>query len=369
MSRLDADEMNRNALELFIHQPVNHKMIEFLAEAARNVVICGSAPVGNLRKQHEKQHNILPTSSTLHNFQPAQLISKTTPTLEEFIEQLIAFSNVPVPTLMSTLVYLSRLRAKLHSMAHGLPCTAHRIFVASLILAAKYLNDGSPKNKHWASYTLINTDIYSFGFGLFEINRMEKQVLSLLGWDLRITEQDLYLELEHFLRPLRGQTDRLAGEVQHQENIHNSSISMSPRQLCSWQTSSETLRTAGTLCRIDPNLDHDHLADILTRTLIAQSHFVMSLKPTCIRQLQSSVCNLAVEFFRMLRDKICAQDYDALNDVFAHEISPLEFDLLWVAQGIVQCPSVGQRSRTGGYVNPFAGPGYDWDLRPEDGST
>jgi G1/S-specific cyclin PLC1 len=123
--------------------------------------------------------------------------------LEEFITQLVVSSNVQVPTLMSTVVYLSRLKARLQPLANGLRCTTHRIFLASLILAAKYLNDSSPKNKHWASYRFIQSEVHNFGFSRTEVNLMENQLLSLLGWELRITESDLYRELEPFLAPIR----------------------------------------------------------------------------------------------------------------------------------------------------------------------
>jgi hypothetical protein len=102
---------------------------------------------------------------------------------------------------MSTLVYLNRLKSRLQPMAKGLRCTTHRIFLASLILAAKYLNDSSPKNKHWANYSVMGYS--SFGFSRTEVNLMEKQLLSLLDWDLRITEEDLYRELDVFLAPIR----------------------------------------------------------------------------------------------------------------------------------------------------------------------
>jgi type II secretory pathway pseudopilin PulG len=88
-------------------------------------------------------------------------------------------------------------------MAKGLRCTTHRIFLAALILAAKYLNDSSPKNKHWANYSVISTQAYSFGFNRTEVNLMEKQLLFLLNWELRITEDDLYRELDYFLQPIR----------------------------------------------------------------------------------------------------------------------------------------------------------------------
>jgi len=105
---------------------------------------------------------------------------------------------------MSSLVYLRRLKSRLQPMAKGLRCTTHRIFLAALILSAKYLNDCSPKNKHWANYSVCSTTAYTFGFSRTEVNLMEKQLLFLLDWDLRITEDDLYRELDVFLAPIRA---------------------------------------------------------------------------------------------------------------------------------------------------------------------
>lgn len=51
-------------------------------------------------------------------------------------------------------------------------CTCHRVFLASLIVAAKYLNDQSPKNKHWSAHSTV--------FSVGEVNLMEKQLLALL---------------------------------------------------------------------------------------------------------------------------------------------------------------------------------------------
>lgn len=194
---LSSDELNKAALEHFVYQPVSRDMISYLADAAHNVITCDSTLMPS-----NKNPALPPTPSRSPEPRSVQQ-DDSLPTLDEFITQLVVSSNVQVPTLMPTLVYLTRLKAKLQPMARGLRCTTHRIFLASLILAAKYLNDSSPKNKHWANYTHIATELYSFGFTRTEVNLMEKQLLFLLEWDLRITEEDLYRELDGFLEPLR----------------------------------------------------------------------------------------------------------------------------------------------------------------------
>jgi hypothetical protein len=147
------------------------------------------------------------------------------PSIEAFIASLVARSQVHVSTLMSSLVYLGRLRSRLPPVAKGMRCTVHRIFLASLILAAKNLNDSSPKNKHWARYTVVK-GYEGFGFSLPEVNLMERQLLFLLDWDLRITEDDLFTYLEPFLQPHRQrliaqESERKAQEEQqHKQQEH-----------------------------------------------------------------------------------------------------------------------------------------------------
>lgn len=209
---LTMDELNKTSLEQFVYQPVSRDMISYLAKAAHNVITCDSSLMPASSTEATNQSSSLPPTP------PTTPGSEDLPTLEEFITQLVISSNVQVPTLMSTLVYLNRLKSKLQPMARGLRCTTHRIFLASLILSAKYLNDSSPKNKHWANYTHVNTEYYSFGFTRTEVNLMEKQLLFLLEWDLRITEQDLYRELDSFLEPLKLKiSERHAKKMRHRE--------------------------------------------------------------------------------------------------------------------------------------------------------
>lgn len=71
-------------------------------------------------------------------------------------------------------------------------CTRHRVFLATLIVAAKYLNDSSPKNKHWTKYGAL--------FSQAEVNLMEKQLLYLLDYDLRMEEDELLIHFSPFFR-------------------------------------------------------------------------------------------------------------------------------------------------------------------------
>lgn len=203
-------KLNAYALNEFIFERVDDRMIAYLAASAKSVIQCNDKmmPQPQPNNSYHSDLRLPPSPPTTPpppvEVQPGQ---DNLPSLEVFIKNLVRSSNVQVPTLMSTLVYLNRLKSELQPNAQGLRCTTHRIFLACLILAAKYLNDSSPKNKHWAAYTRtkLRDDLPTFGFSTTEVNLMEKQLLKLLNWNLRITEEDLYRELDPFLAPLRDE--------------------------------------------------------------------------------------------------------------------------------------------------------------------
>lgn len=202
-SRVVSPALDKLALDNFIRQPVSEGMIQYLASATLMTIKCDPVYQATPPASPESEPRLLVAEPTISS-------------LSVFIRTLVKRSNVQTPTLMTSLVYLARLRDRLPPSAVGMSCTCHRVFLAALIIAAKNLNDSSPKNKYWARYTA----------GLFtvaDVNLMEVQMLYLLDWDMRVTNRDLCLHFAPFLAPIKDSL--LAAKISAQAEYPLSPVS------------------------------------------------------------------------------------------------------------------------------------------------
>lgn len=161
------------ALQIFNRQRVNIDMIHFLSELTTYII-----------KKVKVREGIC---------------SSKIPALTKFISTLVNNSRVGTSILMSTTIYLNRLKKILPDNIIGMETTRHRLFLGCLIIAAKTLNDNSPMNKHWSKHSnyLLSND---------EINTVERELLVYLKWNVIFTTKELILCLkERFLVPIRLQ--------------------------------------------------------------------------------------------------------------------------------------------------------------------
>lgn len=158
------DQVILKDIQDMIRKPVTSELLSYVSDQAALVIPCYSHQTTSSSSAIDGKYGVLPP-------------------LASFIGFLVKRSSVRTGTLLGSLVFLQRLQQTLANIAKGMPCTSHRIFLATLIVTSKALHDTSPKNKHWAKYAAY--------FTLSEINLMEKQLLSLMVNDAKKRDMDL----------------------------------------------------------------------------------------------------------------------------------------------------------------------------------
>ncbi|KAL1917343.1 uncharacterized protein VTP21DRAFT_4999 [Calcarisporiella thermophila] len=123
-----------------------------------------------------------PISKTLrrHRLNESQL-----PPLLAFIRQLTSALSVSALTLVVGLLYMRRLAKALQPAHYATsPGTAHRVFIASIMIASKYLDDEQPLTSARLARTLHAIGIAAWNSR--EISRMERALLTFLKFNIEV---------------------------------------------------------------------------------------------------------------------------------------------------------------------------------------
>ncbi|KAI9028832.1 cyclin domain-containing protein, partial [Phycomyces nitens] len=111
---------------------------------------------------------------------------RSLPSLETFIDTLFRKMQLPLAVCLVDLIYLSRLKCYLPEHARGNIDTPHRLFLASILTASKFMAE--PANALTSQYLSEMTDgLYSVS----DINQMERTFLSLVRFRLFVDIKDL----------------------------------------------------------------------------------------------------------------------------------------------------------------------------------
>lgn len=240
------------ALNILMKSPVTDDMIRFLTNTTLKVLPQSNYPS--------------PPGSPSKN-------GSRLPSLMSFISRLVRHTNVYTPTLLTTACYLNKLKCILPKDASGLPSTIHRIFLACLILSAKFHNDSSPLNKHWAKYT-------DGLFSVEDVNLMERQLVQLLNWDLRVANDDLILDLRYLLEPIVEDIERTSAQrkkLQKHMQLQKLRHQQHKQQLQLPLQSKTRVACAGTSDRLGSVKTFDHQrnasvsSDLSSATLVSET--------------------------------------------------------------------------------------------------
>lgn len=129
------------------------------------------------------------TTNTLNSPLPNESWPRSPlPLLRDFVLQLVIISQSLPITLLVVMVLLDRLRVSLPNQAIGSYETGHRVFLAAIIVANKFLLDIPVKNSVWSQWT---SNYYS----TTEINCMERQFLNLLHYDIEVSMPEVQTQL------------------------------------------------------------------------------------------------------------------------------------------------------------------------------
>jgi hypothetical protein len=115
---------------------------------------------------------------------PINPIQKGLLDLAEFINEIIEITGLSDAVLLSSWIYLNRFQEAVMNIGlKGLQCTGHRLFLTSINLACKFLDDIPLGNSAWAEISVY--------FTVTDVNLMEIQFLTYIEYDLIVFEPEI----------------------------------------------------------------------------------------------------------------------------------------------------------------------------------
>eukprot|EP00163_Fabomonas_tropica_P031338 TRINITY_DN741_c0_g2_i1.p2 TRINITY_DN741_c0_g2~~TRINITY_DN741_c0_g2_i1.p2 ORF type:complete len:238 (+),score=81.72 TRINITY_DN741_c0_g2_i1:652-1365(+) len=99
--------------------------------------------------------------------------------LVDYVSRIVKLTKVFPNCILAGLVYIERMIEKNPALQIS-EANAHRLVFMATLLASKFLHDIPLQNKYWSKI--------SGTYSLTEVNTMEREILTLLGYDLNINE-------------------------------------------------------------------------------------------------------------------------------------------------------------------------------------
>ena len=130
------------------------------------------------------------TAMTLCDLMPTRPGRRSLPEFVFFVQKMTHLAQINARTLLVALIYLQRAKSNLPKRAVGSDDTNHRMFLGSLLVASKFLQDSS-----WSIATpLTNRRVYEICGGLFSLQdvcQLERAFLNLICYDCFVDEEIL----------------------------------------------------------------------------------------------------------------------------------------------------------------------------------
>lgn len=127
-------------------------------------------------------------------FSGTNFVSKRKPAIPliNYIKRIINYSEASNEAFILSIFYIYKLKDKINENFIN-EYSIHRIYLTSLLISIKYIDDIFYNNRH---YSLVG------GISVFELNKMELEFLSRMNFDFYFEEDCLYNFYEKIINPV-----------------------------------------------------------------------------------------------------------------------------------------------------------------------